>query len=137
MTYSPSQLAFSRSAKVGSGERGISREMARAHNAFPAPKGKHHITLRPDVELSEAAKTLARERDVPYGDALCVVLAEDPALASRYEDWRYGHTALMELAERVEMIRGADLRKTTDKARAMALAEDAVLKAGVDAWFTF
>jgi hypothetical protein len=38
----------------------------------------------PTVELDERAKKLAEERSVPYGDAMTLALAEDPALAGRY-----------------------------------------------------
>jgi len=40
---------------------------------------------RPDVELAERAKKLAEERSIPYGKATRLVLAEDPALAKRYQ----------------------------------------------------
>ncbi len=40
---------------------------------------------RPDIQLAAAAKTLAEERSIPYGEALTVALAEDPALAKRYQ----------------------------------------------------
>ena len=41
-------------------------------------------TDRPDIELDEAAKKIAEERSIPYGKAMTVALAEDPALAERY-----------------------------------------------------
>jgi hypothetical protein len=40
---------------------------------------------RPDVQLAERAKKLAEERSIPYGEAMTVVLAEDPDLAKRYK----------------------------------------------------
>lgn len=39
---------------------------------------------RPDVQLAEASKKIAEERSIPYGAAMAVALAEDPALAKRY-----------------------------------------------------
>ncbi len=40
----------------------------------------------PAVELDEAARKLAEERKVPYGEAMTLALAEDPALAERYHN---------------------------------------------------
>jgi hypothetical protein len=38
----------------------------------------------PTVELDEATQKIAKDRGITYGDAMAVALAEDPALAGRY-----------------------------------------------------
>jgi len=50
--------------------------------------GAPHATPRaerPDVQLAERAKKLAEEHCIPYAEATRLVLAEDPALAKRYQ----------------------------------------------------
>jgi Mu-like prophage I protein len=46
--------------------------------------GSESSTDDPTVELDNRAKKLAEERSIPYGDAMSLALAEDPALAGRY-----------------------------------------------------
>lgn len=47
-------------------------------------EGGESSTDDPTVELDNRAKKLAEERSIPYGDAMSMALAEDPALAGRY-----------------------------------------------------
>jgi hypothetical protein len=49
-------------------------------------KASEETSDDPAVELDEAAKKLAEERKVPYGEAMTLALAEDPALAARYHN---------------------------------------------------
>lgn len=49
-------------------------------------EGGESSTDDPTVELDNRAKKLAEDRGIPYGDAMNLALAEDPALAARYHN---------------------------------------------------
>lgn len=106
--------------------------------SVPVPRGYRLVTKHADVELDERAKKLAEERQVSYGDAMSLALAEDPALSSRYFDYCSGSTAVHELARRAETIKEAARGRehmTFAKAVSMALAEDPQLKTAVHAYY--
>lgn len=100
------------------------------------PPGMRRVTERPDVQLAERIKARQERDGVGWSEAERLELSEDPALASRYADWRAGRTAMDEAAYRGETIRAASRgRLSPDKAFSAALAEDPQLRAGVGAYF--
>lgn len=101
-----------------------------------ASEGLHLCETRPDVELAERAKARAEADGTSYAEAECLVLAENPKLASRYRDHRLGEAPLDELAHRAAAIRKAGgWRVSKRKAIDAALAEDPKLKEAVLAYF--
>ena len=100
------------------------------------PPGMRLVTERPDVQLTERIKARQERDGVGWSEAERLELSEDPALASRYADWKAGRTAIDEAAYRGETIRAASHgRLSPDKAFSAALAEDPQLRAGVGAYF--
>jgi len=102
------------------------------------PRGYRVITRPADVEVAEKAEARRLADGCSLGEAMNLVLAEDEALTSRYFDYSSGHTALEELAERVEMISAAACgreRVTPTKAVSLALSEDPALKTAVFAHY--
>ena len=89
------------------------------------------------MELAELSKARAEKDGVIYAEAMSLVLAEDPALQTRYQDYTSGHSAIDELGYRVETIQAAARGRdhiTELKAVSLALSEDPVL---IDAVFCY
>jgi len=106
--------------------------------ALPIPRGHRLIERRADEELLERSKARAEKDGVTYAEAMSLVLAEDPALQTRYQDYTSGHSAIDELTFRVETIQAAARGRehiTEPKAVSLALAEDPVLKDAVYCYF--
>jgi hypothetical protein len=106
--------------------------------AVPVPRGHRFVDRRADLELAEKTQARKRQDGTSYAAAMHAVLAEEPALRSRYEDFTSRHTALDELAYRAETIRAAATPRehmTPAKAAALALSEDPVLKDAVYCYF--
>lgn len=106
--------------------------------ALPIPRGHRLIERRADVELAERSKARAEKDGGSYAAAMSLVLAEDPALQTRYQDYTSGHSAIDELAYRVETIQAAARGRdhiTEPKAVSLALSEDPVLKDAVFCYF--
>jgi hypothetical protein len=99
--------------------------------SVPVPRGYRLITKPADVELAERAEARATADRCELGDAMTLVLNEDPALASRYFDASSGWSALHEVAQRAEQVQDAARGREhipQHKAVSMVLAEDPVLK---------
>lgn len=117
------------------GDMASARQRSRGARVDP-PKGLRLCECPPDVEVAERAKALADVEGIGYGAAMTRLLAENPKLASRYHDQRMGECALDELAYRVDTLVSAnEWRLSERKAVDAVLAEDAVLKASVLAYF--
>lgn len=100
------------------------------------PRGLHMCEARPDVELAERARVRATQDGSSYAAAERLVLAENPKLKSRYHDFARRESALDALAYRAHTIRAASgMRVTQRKAVDAALAEDAMLRESVLAYF--
>jgi hypothetical protein len=114
---------------------GNTRRLSKGAKVEP-PRGMHLCETRPDVEIAERAQAIAKAEGTSYAEAERRLLAENPKLKSRYHDYTMGESALDELAYRVTTIRSASGgRVTQKKAVDAALAEDAVLREAVMAYF--
>ena len=105
---------------------------------LPIPRGQRLIDRPSDVELADRSKARAEKDNVTFAEAMTLVLAEDPALKSRYMDFTSRHSALDELAYRVETIQAAARGRdhiTEAKAVSLALSEDPMLKDSVFCYF--
>jgi hypothetical protein len=111
------------------------RSRSRAVPVKP-PKGFRLSETPADVELAERAESLAASEGIGVPAAMKRILHDDPKLKSRYHDYTLGENALDELKYRVESIRLASGgRVSVQKATDAALAEDPMLRDGVNAYF--